>query len=128
MNCVGCAKPLPSASIVAALMWGYIFGSQFGLAGQVFGALGIPTPDFLGPNLMLASVGTGRLPSPRPRRRHPLALTASTRYRTKALDASGSERPAMVSIAMCRSFISRSFKGMATSVLLCSNVRIDSAP
>jgi multiple sugar transport system permease protein len=44
-------------AVVAALMWGYIFGGQFGLAAQVFGAIGIPVPDFLGPGLMLASVG-----------------------------------------------------------------------
>jgi multiple sugar transport system permease protein len=54
---IGLFLPYAVPAVVAALMWGYIFGSQFGLAGQVFGALGIPTPDFLGPNLMLASVG-----------------------------------------------------------------------
>src|SRR5699024_11178897 len=56
------------------------------------------------------------------------ALTASTRKRTKAFAASGSERPAMVSMARCRSCISRSFSAMATSALLCSSVRIDSGP
>jgi multiple sugar transport system permease protein len=38
-------------------MWGYIFGWQFGLAAQVFGFFGAAPPDFLGPGLMLASVG-----------------------------------------------------------------------
>jgi multiple sugar transport system permease protein len=38
-------------------MWGYIFGGQFGLAAQVFGFFGLQTPDFLGPGLMLSSVG-----------------------------------------------------------------------
>lgn len=54
---IGLFLPYAVPAVVAALMWGYIFGSQFGLAGQVFGALGIATPDFLGPELMLASVG-----------------------------------------------------------------------
>ncbi len=54
---IGLFLPYAVPAVVAALMWGYIFGSQFGLAGQLFGGLGIPTPDFLGPNLMLASVG-----------------------------------------------------------------------
>jgi multiple sugar transport system permease protein len=54
---IGLFLPYAVPAVVAALMWGYIFGSQFGLAGQVFGALGVPTPDFLGPGLMLASVG-----------------------------------------------------------------------
>jgi multiple sugar transport system permease protein len=54
---IGLFLPYAVPAVVAALMWGYIFGGQFGLAGQVFGALGIATPDFLGPGLMLASVG-----------------------------------------------------------------------
>ena len=54
---IGLFLPYAVPSVVAALMWGYIFGGQFGLASQVFGALGLPTPDFLGAGLMLASVG-----------------------------------------------------------------------
>lgn len=54
---IGLFLPYAVPAVVAALMWGYIFGGQFGLASQVFGALGVPVPDFLGPGLMLASVG-----------------------------------------------------------------------
>ncbi len=54
---IGLFLPYAVPAVVAALMWGYIFGGQFGLAGQIFGAVGIPVPDFLGPGLMLASVG-----------------------------------------------------------------------
>jgi multiple sugar transport system permease protein len=54
---IGLFLPYAVPAVVAALMWGYIFGGQFGLAAQVFGFFGIPVPDFLGPGLMLASVG-----------------------------------------------------------------------
>ncbi len=54
---IGLFLPYAVPAVVAALMWGYIFGGQFGLAGQVFGSLGLPVPDFLGPDLMLVSVG-----------------------------------------------------------------------
>lgn len=54
---IGMFLPYAVPAVVAALMWGYIFGGQFGLAGQVFGFFGIPVPDFLGPGLMLTSVG-----------------------------------------------------------------------
>src|SRR6218665_3559957 len=51
---IGLFLPYAVPAVVASLMWGYIFGGQFGLAGKVFGFLGIPAPDFLGPGLMLA--------------------------------------------------------------------------
>jgi multiple sugar transport system permease protein len=54
---VGLFLPYAVPAVVAALMWGYIFGGQFGLAGQVYGFVGMPVPDFLGTDLMLASVG-----------------------------------------------------------------------
>lgn len=54
---IGLFLPYAVPAVVAALMWGYIFGGRFGLAAQVFGFLGMPVPDFLGPNLMLASIG-----------------------------------------------------------------------
>lgn len=54
---IGLFLPYAIPAVVAALMWGYIFGGQFGLAGQVFGFLGLNAPDFLGPQLMLASIG-----------------------------------------------------------------------
>ncbi|MDR0416490.1 MAG: sugar ABC transporter permease [Propionibacteriaceae bacterium] len=49
--------PYAIPAVVASLMWGYIFGSHFGLAGQVFRHFGAETPDFLGPGLMLGSIG-----------------------------------------------------------------------
>jgi len=54
---IGLFLPYAVPAVVAALMWGYIFGSEFGLAGQIFAFVGIPTPDFLGSDLMLASIG-----------------------------------------------------------------------
>lgn len=54
---IGLFLPYAVPAVVAALMWGYIFGGRFGLAGQVFGFFGVPAPDFLGPGLMLGSVG-----------------------------------------------------------------------
>lgn len=54
---IGLFLPYAVPAVVAALMWGYIFGGQFGLAAQVFGFFGLQTPDFLGPGLMLSSVG-----------------------------------------------------------------------
>ena len=54
---IGLFLPYAVPAVVATLMWGYIFGGQFGLAGQVFGFVGLPVPDFLGPSLMLASIG-----------------------------------------------------------------------
>lgn len=54
---IGLFLPYAVPAVVATLMWGYIFGGQFGLAGQVFDAAGLSTPDFLGPGLMLASIG-----------------------------------------------------------------------
>lgn len=54
---IGMFLPYAVPAVVAALMWGYIFGGQFGLAGQIFGFFGVTAPDFLGPGLMLTSVG-----------------------------------------------------------------------
>jgi len=54
---IGLFLPYAVPAVVAALMWGYIFGGQFGFAGQVFGFFGATAPDFLGPGLMLGSVG-----------------------------------------------------------------------
>lgn len=54
---IGLFLPYAIPAVVAALLWGYIFGGQFGLAGQIFGFFGAEAPDFLGPELMLASIG-----------------------------------------------------------------------
>lgn len=54
---MGLFLPYAVPAVVATLMWGYIFGGRFGLAAQVFDAVGLPAPDFLGPGLMLSSIG-----------------------------------------------------------------------
>ncbi len=54
---LGLFLPYAVPSVVAALMWGYIFGGQFGLVGQVWGAVGAAPPDLLGNALMLPSIG-----------------------------------------------------------------------
>lgn len=54
---LGLFLPYAVPSVVAALMWGYIFGGQFGLVGQIWGAFGAEAPDLLGPGLMLPSIG-----------------------------------------------------------------------
>ncbi|GAA3641757.1 sugar ABC transporter permease [Microbacterium awajiense] len=54
---LGLFLPYAVPSVVAALMWGYIFGGQFGLVGQIWGFFGVDAPDLLGPGLMLPSIG-----------------------------------------------------------------------
>ncbi len=54
---MGLFLPYAVPSVVAALMWGYILGGQFGLVGQISDFLGVPAPDLLGPDLMLFSIG-----------------------------------------------------------------------
>jgi multiple sugar transport system permease protein len=49
--------PYAVPAVVAALMWGFIYGSQFGLIGNLNDALGITVPDPLKPSLILASIG-----------------------------------------------------------------------
>ncbi|MGK5685098.1 carbohydrate ABC transporter permease [Actinoplanes sp. URMC 104] len=49
--------PYAVPAVVAALMWGFIYGSQFGLIGNLNDALGITLPDPLRPSLILASIG-----------------------------------------------------------------------
>jgi multiple sugar transport system permease protein len=49
--------PYAVPAVVAALMWGFIYGSQFGLIGNLNDALGITLPDPLKPSLILASIG-----------------------------------------------------------------------
>lgn len=53
---LGIFVPYAVPSVVAALMWGYLYGGQFGLTGQVADALGVPAPNFLGADLMLLSL------------------------------------------------------------------------
>src|SRR5918999_207708 len=49
--------PYAVPAVVAALMWGFMYGSRFGLVGNLNEALGWALPDPLSPDLMLASIG-----------------------------------------------------------------------
>jgi multiple sugar transport system permease protein len=49
--------PYAVPAVVAALMWGFMYGSQFGLVGNLNDALGVSLPDPLQPSLILASIG-----------------------------------------------------------------------
>jgi multiple sugar transport system permease protein len=53
---LGVFVPYAVPSVVGALMWGFLYGGQFGLTGQVADALGVEPPDFFGPTLMLGSL------------------------------------------------------------------------
>jgi len=49
--------PYAVPGVVAALMWGYIYGPRFGLVGDVGGFLGVPVSDPLSSDLVLISIG-----------------------------------------------------------------------
>ncbi|WP_307867771.1 carbohydrate ABC transporter permease [Umezawaea beigongshangensis] len=49
--------PYAVPAVVATLMWGFMYGTQFGLVGNVNEAFGITLPDPLSPELVLASIG-----------------------------------------------------------------------
>jgi multiple sugar transport system permease protein len=49
--------PYAVPAVVATLMWGFMYGSQFGLVGNINDALDISLPDPLGSHLMLTSIG-----------------------------------------------------------------------
>ncbi|MFD0773271.1 carbohydrate ABC transporter permease [Streptomonospora algeriensis] len=49
--------PYAVPAVVATLMWGFIYGSRFGLVGNINDALGPTVPDLLSPDLVLASIG-----------------------------------------------------------------------
>jgi multiple sugar transport system permease protein len=42
--------------VVATLMWGYLYGNDFGPIAQVMNALGLPDPDLLGPSNILGGM------------------------------------------------------------------------
>ena len=44
-------------AVVATLMWGFMYGTQFGLVGNINEAFGVSLPDPLSPDLVLASIG-----------------------------------------------------------------------
>ncbi|WP_406063551.1 sugar ABC transporter permease [Streptomyces sp. NBC_01077] len=49
--------PYAVPAVVASLIWGFMYGTQFGLVGNVNDAFGIALPDPLSPSLVLASIG-----------------------------------------------------------------------
>ncbi|MFI1979838.1 carbohydrate ABC transporter permease [Streptomyces wedmorensis] len=49
--------PYAVPAVVASLIWGFMYGTQFGLVGNVNDAFGITLPDPLSPSLALASIG-----------------------------------------------------------------------
>lgn len=48
--------PYVVPAVVAALMWGYLYGKDFGLIAQICRTLLIPAPDFLGQGSILGSI------------------------------------------------------------------------
>ncbi|MFI5794923.1 carbohydrate ABC transporter permease [Streptomyces sp. NPDC051677] len=53
---LGIFVPYAVPSVVAALMWGYLYGPDFGPFAQLGRKLDLPIPDFLGDSWMLASL------------------------------------------------------------------------
>ncbi|QPL05053.1 sugar ABC transporter permease [Actinomyces respiraculi] len=49
--------PYAVPAVVAALMWGFMYGKRFGLIGSLSDLLGTTLPDPLGPGVMLVSIG-----------------------------------------------------------------------
>jgi len=48
--------PYAIPTVIAALMWGFLYGRQFGPLADITDALGVGRPDFLGRGLMLFSI------------------------------------------------------------------------
>lgn len=49
--------PYAVPAVVATLMWGFMYGTQFGLVGNINETFGLSLPDPLSPDLILASIG-----------------------------------------------------------------------
>ncbi|WP_155372950.1 carbohydrate ABC transporter permease [Catellatospora vulcania] len=49
--------PYAVPAVVATLMWGFMYGSRFGLVGNINDTFGVALPDPLSPDLVLASIG-----------------------------------------------------------------------
>ena len=49
--------PYAVPAVVASLMWGFMYGTRFGLVGNINDAFGISLPNPLSPDLVLASIG-----------------------------------------------------------------------
>ncbi|QKW09834.1 sugar ABC transporter permease [Streptomyces sp. NA04227] len=49
--------PYAVPAVVASLMWGFMYGTRFGLVGNINDTFGTELPDPLSPDLVLASIG-----------------------------------------------------------------------
>ncbi|MGN8244631.1 carbohydrate ABC transporter permease [Cellulomonas soli] len=49
--------PYAVPAVVASLMWGFMYGTRFGLVGNINDAFGVSIPDPLSPDLVLAAIG-----------------------------------------------------------------------
>ncbi|MFI2702339.1 carbohydrate ABC transporter permease [Cellulosimicrobium composti] len=49
--------PYAVPAVVATLMWGFMYGTRFGLVGNINDAFGVSLPNPLSPDLVLASIG-----------------------------------------------------------------------
>ncbi|MEU9213548.1 sugar ABC transporter permease [Streptomyces sp. NPDC048415] len=49
--------PYAVPAVVATLMWGFMYGTRFGLVSDINDALGVSLPNPLSPDLILASIG-----------------------------------------------------------------------
>ncbi|WP_172191441.1 carbohydrate ABC transporter permease [Actinomyces faecalis] len=49
--------PYAVPAVVAALMWGFMYGNRFGLVGSLSDLLGVSLPDPLGSEVILVSIG-----------------------------------------------------------------------
>src|SRR5665647_3296822 len=49
--------PYAVPAVVATLMWSFMYGSRFGLVGNIERAFGVALPDLFSPGLVLASIG-----------------------------------------------------------------------
>ncbi|WP_433825711.1 carbohydrate ABC transporter permease [Actinoplanes sp. CA-015351] len=49
--------PYAVPAVVAALMWGFMYGTRIGLVGNINDAFGVTLPDPLAPGLILTSIG-----------------------------------------------------------------------
>lgn len=49
--------PYAVPAVVATLMWGFMYGTRYGLVGDINDAFGTTLPDPLSPDLVLASIG-----------------------------------------------------------------------
>lgn len=54
---LGVFLPYAIPGVIAALMWGYLYGQDFGPFAQIADALGLPAPQFLSSTWVLASIG-----------------------------------------------------------------------